>query len=105
MSGFSDQMKSRLHGILSDVEIAAPLLGEIAYPQQHVEIIKKVIGDDLEELTCVVRCPALMSFDFRNQLCTQDILLLGIDDETFGKVTDFEPYLTCLLYTSDAADE
>ena len=97
MSGFSDQMKSRLHGILSDVEIAAPLLGEITYPHKHVEIVKQVVGDDLEELTCVVRSPALMSFNFRGRQCTQDILLLGIDDETFGKVTDFEPYLTNAL--------
>ncbi len=94
MSGFTEQMKSRLHGILSDVEISAPLLGEIAYPDRVVEITKQVIGDDLEELTCAVRNPALLSFDFRGSQWTQQVMLLGIDDETFGKVTDFEPYLT-----------
>lgn len=94
MSGFTEQMKSRLHGILSDVEISAPLLGEIAYPDRIVEITKEVIGDDLEELTCAVRSPALLSFDFRGSQWTQQVMLLGIDDETFGKVTDFEPYLT-----------
>lgn len=94
MSGFTEQMKSRLHGILSDVEISAPLLGEIAYPDHVVAIAKEVIGDDLEELTCAVRNPALLSFDFRGSQWTQQVMLLGIDDETFGKVTDFEPYLT-----------
>jgi lipoprotein-releasing system permease protein len=94
MSGFVEQMKSRLHGILSDVEIAAPLLGEIPYPEEHVRIIKEVIGDDLESLTCVVRNPALLSFDFHGRPWTQQVMLLGVDDETFGKVTDFEPYLT-----------
>lgn len=97
MAGFVDQMKSRLHGILSDVEIAAPLLGEISYPEKHLEIVREVIGDDLENLTCVVRNPALLSFDFRGRQCTQQVMLLGIDDETFGKVTDFEPYLTSAI--------
>ncbi len=97
MAGFVDQMKSRLHGILSDVEIAAPLLGEINYPEKHLEIVREVIGDDLENLTCVVRNPALLSFDFRGRQCTQQVMLLGIDDETFGKVTDFEPYLTSAI--------
>ena len=93
MAGFVDQMKSRLHGILSDVEIAAPLLGEIAYPDKHVEIVKEVVGDDLESLTCVVRNPALLTFDFHGRQCTQQVMLLGIDDESFGKVTDFQPFL------------
>ncbi|MDG1872496.1 MAG: FtsX-like permease family protein [Mariniblastus sp.] len=97
MAGFVDQMKDRLHGILSDVEIAAPLLGEIAYPEKHVEIVKQVVGDDLDELTCVVRNPALLSFDFRGRQVTQQVMLLGIDDETFGKVTDFEPYLQSVI--------
>jgi lipoprotein-releasing system permease protein len=94
MAGFVDQMKSRLHGILSDVEISAPLLSDIPHPERHVEIIREVIGDQLEDLTCVVRTPALLTLEFRGRPFTQQIMLLGIDDKTFGNVTDFEPYLT-----------
>ncbi|MFT5302458.1 MAG: lipoprotein-releasing system permease protein [Mariniblastus sp.] len=94
MAGFVDQMQSRLHGILSDVEISAQLLSDIKYPERHIDVIKQTIGDDLEQLTCVVRTPALLSFDFRGNQWTQQVMLLGIDDETFGQVTDFEPYLT-----------
>ncbi len=94
MAGFVDQMQSRLHGILSDVEVAAPLLGEITYPKEHVAVIRELLGDDVEELTCVVRNPALLSFEFHGRQWTQQVMLMGIDDETFGKVTDFEPYLT-----------
>jgi lipoprotein-releasing system permease protein len=94
MAGFVDQMKSRLHGILSDVEVAAPLLGEITYPQEHVAVIRELLGDEVEALTCVVRNPALLSFEFHGRQWTQQVMLMGIDDETFGKVTDFEPYLT-----------
>ncbi|MFK7768376.1 MAG: ABC transporter permease [Mariniblastus sp.] len=94
MAGFVDQMKSRLHGILSDIEVSAPILGEIKSPSQRIALIKNVIGDDLENITAVVRTPALLSFDFRGKPRTQQVMLLGIDDQTFGKVTDFEPFLT-----------
>ena len=94
MAGFVDQMQSRLHGILSDVEVAAPLLGEITYPKEHVAVIRELLGDDVKEVTCVVRNPALLSFEFHGRQWTQQVMLMGIDDETFGKVTDFEPYLT-----------
>ena len=40
MSGFVGEMKDRLHGILSDVEIASPGLGEINWPDLHVKEIE-----------------------------------------------------------------
>ncbi len=93
MSGFVSEMKDRLHGILSDVEMAAPGLGEISWPDLHVQEIEKVAGDQLEAVTHVVRVPALMNFEFRGRQWTQQVMLLGIDEQTFGRVTDFLPYL------------
>ena len=94
MSGFVDQMKHRLHGVLSDIEMSAPLLSEIHHSEYTVEQIRELLGDDLEEVTCVVRTPALMAFQTPNGMSMQQqVVLIGIDDETFGKVTDFEPYL------------
>ena len=80
MAGFVDQMKNRLHGILSDVEISTQMFSEIPYPERHVEIIKDTLGEELEEATCVVRTPALLSFDVRGRQWTQQIMLLGIDE-------------------------
>ena len=94
MAGFVDQMQSRIHGILSDVEISAPLLSDIKEPKAFIEEVRQVVGDDLKELTSVVRSNALISFNYHGRQWTQHVMLLGIDDETFGKVTDFEPYLT-----------
>ena len=94
MSGFVEEMKDRLHGILSDVEMSAPGLGEINWPDLHVREIEQVAEDDIETLTHVVRVPALMNFEFRGRQWTQQVMLMGIDEKTFGKVTDFLPYLT-----------
>ena len=93
MSGFVFEMKTRLHGILSDVEVAAPLLGEISHPEAHMRIIRDVLGDDIESMTGVVRSPAMVTFNVHGRQMTQQVMLLGIDDESFGKVTDFHPYL------------
>ena len=97
MAGFVDQMKHRLHGILSDIEIEAPLMSDIPDPELHTQIVREIIGDDLQDVTCVVRSHALLSFDVHGRPWTQHVIMLGIDDETFGKVTDFEPYLTNAL--------
>ncbi len=93
MSGFVDEMKDRLHGILSDVEMAAPGLGEIPYPDMHIKAIEEVAGEDLVAVTQVVRVPALMNFEFRGRSWTQQVMLMGIDEATFGEVTDFLPFL------------
>lgn len=93
MSGFVFEMKTRLHGILSDVEVAAPLLGQISHPDVHMEIIREVLGDEIESMTGVVRSPAMVTFNVHGRQMTQQVMLLGIDDESFGKVTDFHPYL------------
>lgn len=93
MAGFVDEMKDRLHGILSDIEMADPGLGEIPWPELHVKEIERVIGDDLEAITTVVRVPALLNLRFRERQWTQQIMLMGIDEKTYGNVTEFHPFV------------
>lgn len=94
MSGFISEMKNRLHGILSDIEMAAPGLGEIEWPDAHLDQIHDTLGEDVLATTKVVRVPALLNFQFNGRQFTQQIMLWGIDEESFGKVSDFLPYLT-----------
>ena len=93
MAGFVDEMKSRLHGILSDVEIATPGLGEIETPEYVLRGIHEEVGEDLIAATYVVRVPALMSFEYRGRNWTQQIMLMGIDEASYGQVTEFLPFL------------
>ncbi len=97
MAGFVDQMHSRLHGILSDIEVASPGLGEIPEVNWHLAKIREIAGDDLESVTAVVRVPALLHFQYGGRPMTHQLMLIGIDDQTFGTVTDFQPYLTNTL--------
>lgn len=94
MAGFISEMKNRLHGILSDIEMAAPGLGEIEWPDAHIEQVHAALGDEVVATTKIVRVPALLNFQFNGRQFTQQIMLWGIDEETFGQVSDFLPFLT-----------
>jgi lipoprotein-releasing system permease protein len=94
MSGFSHEMTNKLHGILSDVELAASGMGEIDRVEEKVSQIRTLLGDDLHAITTVVRVPAMLNFMVHGQPRYHQIMLIGIDDQTFGDVTDFRPYLT-----------
>ena len=93
MNGFVTEMHDRLHGILSDVEVAAVGMDEIHHVQQRIDEIREVAGDDLVALTTIVRVPALMGFNVNGREMQHQVVLIGIDDKTFGQVNDFHPYL------------
>lgn len=93
MAGFVSEMRDRLHGILSDIEIKSMGLDGIDYADAHIREVEQVLGDDLEAITAVVQVPALMNFSFRGNYISQPVILIGIDDKTFGDVCDFKPYL------------
>ncbi len=93
MAGFVSEMRSRLHGILSDIEVKAMGLDGIDYAEAHMREVEKVIGDDLAATTMIVQVPALMNFNFRGSHISQPVVLIGIDDRSFGDVCDFKQYL------------
>ncbi|MEC7980060.1 MAG: FtsX-like permease family protein [Planctomycetota bacterium] len=93
MSGFTHEMHKRLHGILSDMELMSPGLGEIYEPRAHIEEIRRALDEDLEALSAVVRVPALLHQTVNGRMITQQIILMGIDDQTYSHVSDFTPYL------------
>ena len=93
MEGFTKEMHDRLHGILSDVVIESMGLGGIPDPEWHEAVIREELGDDLEGLTHAVRVPAMINFQVRGQWVTQQIMLIGIDEQTYAQVSDFSQFL------------
>ena len=45
MSGFVDEMLTKLHGILSDVELSAPLFATVSEPDRKIAQIKELAGE------------------------------------------------------------
>jgi len=93
MSGFSREMHQRLHGILSDLVFESQNLDGFPDPQWHMEQIRQTIGDRIEGMTPVVHVPALLRMRLRGQYHTRQINLIGIDRDTYARVSDFGQYL------------
>ncbi|MCA9141648.1 MAG: FtsX-like permease family protein [Planctomycetaceae bacterium] len=93
MAGFSQEMHSRLHGILSDIVLESHNLDGFADPQWHMDQIRKICGDDIVGMTPVIHVPALLRIPFRGDYHTRQINLIGVDKTTYAEVSDFSQYL------------
>jgi lipoprotein-releasing system permease protein len=94
MEGFSNEMRNRIHGILSDIvfESRSGLEG-FQDPAAHMAQIRQVAGDAIEGMTPVVMVPAMLNYDYRGNPVVQQVQLIGIDESTQGQVGDFAKYL------------
>lgn len=93
MDGFTTQMQDRMHGILSDLVVEARSTTGLDQPDWYGKRIRECLGDDVAGITSVVTLPAMMTFTVNGQSHTQQINLIGIDDETYASVSDFSKYL------------
>jgi lipoprotein-releasing system permease protein len=93
MAGFSHEMQTRIHGILSDLVFESHSLSGFQDPQWHMEEIRRAAGDDIVGMTPTVAVPAMLNFQIRGQWITRQIMLIGIDEATHASVSDFGRYL------------
>jgi lipoprotein-releasing system permease protein len=93
MSGFTTEMRDRIHGILSDVVLESRSLNGFPDPERHMEAIRRVAGDAIEGMTPTVVVPALLNFRLGDEWITQQVQLIGIDPATQSQVSDFSRYL------------
>ncbi len=93
MAGFSHEMQTRIHGILSDLVFESHSLSGFQDPQWHMDEIKRAAGDDIVGMTPTVAVPAMLNFQVRGQWITRQIMLIGIDEATHAQVSDFGRYL------------
>jgi lipoprotein-releasing system permease protein len=93
MAGFSLEMNNRLHAILSDLVFESHSLDGTPDPEGQMRQIRRVIGEDVQGMTPIVHVPALLRMKVRGEFHTRQINLIGIDDATYAKVSDFSQYL------------
>ncbi|MCA9136478.1 MAG: ABC transporter permease [Planctomycetales bacterium] len=93
MSGFSAEMHERLHGLASDVMIECHATGGMPDPDAHLREIERICGDVIVGSSVSVNVPAMLGIDFRGQQIGRHVNLIGLDPETYGKVSDFGKYL------------
>ena len=93
MSGFSHEMHTRLHGIMSDIVMESHGLNGFYGWEDQIKAVKEVVGDDIESITATVHVPAMLSINVRGQWIPRHVTLVGIDPETYATVSDFSKYL------------
>ena len=93
MSGFTTEMKDRLHGILSDVVLESRDFGGFPDPDMRMEQIRKIAGDKIEMMTPVVTAPSMLYFKNGNSWVSRPVQVVGIDPKTYPLVSTFSKYL------------
>jgi lipoprotein-releasing system permease protein len=93
MAGFTTEMQNRIHGILADLSFESRSLEGMRDADWHMAQIKQVAGDWIEGMTATVVVPAMLSFQYGGQWHTRQVQLIGIDETTQSRVSDFGKYL------------
>lgn len=93
MAGFTHEMRDRIHGILSDVVFEARSLDGAPDAEKHMGLIRAQVGDLIEGMSPTAQVPAMLGFTVGGQRVNRQVMLIGIDPEGYGKISDFGRYL------------
>ncbi len=107
MSGFSHEMKTRLHGILGDISVEAWNANGFPDAEDKMQRIKAVLGDDVAAMTPLCATAGVMNYritlyepeaDTRyicspSQWLASEVVIIGVDENTKGGVGDFNKFL------------
>lgn len=87
MSGFGTEMRSRIHGILSDVVVETNSLDGVHDADRWMKIIREVGGNDIDAMAAMVEIYGMMTYDYRGQPVMKTVQLIGIDPQTKASVS------------------
>jgi len=93
MAGFSDTMRDRLHGILSDVVVEGNSFDGFDHADEVEALVRKVGGDRLHALTRTVETPGILSFQYGPETFTRPVQVIGVDAATRAEVGSFSEFL------------
>ena len=100
MSGFSNKLKDRLHGILSDVRVETDRSDGFDDPPEELErkILASPVGEHVEAMSPNIETYALIQYTVRDRYgrkipITKQVRLIGIDPAKQAKVGGLSEYL------------
>jgi len=100
MSGFSNKLKDRLHGILSDVRVETDRADgfDLSTPELEAKIAGSKVGQHIEAMSPTVEMFALVQYHIRDRYgrklpITKHVRLVGVNPERQAKVGGFSEYL------------
>lgn len=93
MSGFSHEMRTRINGILADVDIETNSLNGEADAEELMARARAVTGDRIEAISATVEVFGLLHFRRGGQWIPRPVTLVGIDPDAESKVSPLEGHL------------
>jgi len=93
MSGFSCQMRERIHATLGDVMVEATSMDGTDDPRQLLADVDALAGKYIESVTPTVEIYGMMSFRWMGQDIYRLVTLVGIVPETKNQVSPLAGYL------------
>src|SRR5438128_787151 len=94
MGGFSNKLKDRLHGLLSDVLVESRTYDGFSDPAGKMRRIRKSpVGNKIEAMTPTLEIFAMLQFTFRGQVQTRPVHLIGIDPAGRARIGGFAEHL------------
>ncbi|MEW4487909.1 FtsX-like permease family protein [Thalassoglobus sp. JC818] len=93
MSGFSSQMKDRIHAILADVMIETTNTDGTPDPRQLMADVERLVGSEVEFMTPTVEIYGMISFDWGGQTVYRPVTLIGIDPNGKNHVSPFAGHM------------
>src|ERR1700688_4949512 len=73
MAGFTHEMQSRIHGILSDVVVESRNLDGFHDPARHMQMIRQAAGKYIAGMTPTVAVPGMLNFRIQGQWTTHQV--------------------------------
>ena len=93
MAGFSSEMQGRIRGIICDVVFESRSLEGMRDPDWLMEQMRRIGGDDIEGMTPICVVPAMLSYQWHGTWVTNQVQVIGIDEKSQSRVSDFAKYL------------
>ncbi|MEW4531327.1 FtsX-like permease family protein [Maioricimonas sp. JC845] len=93
MTGFSTQMKDRIHGILADIMVESTSTDGATDPERLMAAVEEIAGPYIDTMTPAVEIYGMMSFDWHGQSIHQPVTLIGILPEGKHAVSPLAEFL------------
>ena len=93
MTGFSTEMKDRIHGMLADVVIEARSSDGFEDPERLMQLAREAAGDDIAAMTPTVEIYGMLSHDYMGQMFHRPVTLIGIQPQGKDLVSPISDYL------------
>ena len=93
MAGFSEKMRDRLHGVLSDVVVEGTSFDGFRDSEAIMSLVRQVGGDRIKAMATTIETPGILTFYYGPEQITRPVQIIGVDPKKRAATGDFAEFL------------